>query len=760
MKHVPAVRLSLIIVLIASCFLGCSRDPNVRKRKYFESGQRYYDKGKYKEAAIQFTNATQIDPNYAEAHYQLAQTALKTQNWNVAYQELDKTVQLQPDNLQAHLDLANLLIIGREYQQSQEHIDIVLAKDPRNAQAHSVEANLKDRQNDTNGALQEMQKAIELAPDRWDSYLNLALLQVKMNLADAAETSFKKAISLNSQATSAELALGYFYQQRNRATDAEQTFRHAMQVDSKNADPRAALARLYISQGKKAEAEQLLKQTKSDLPDNPAAYRMLGDYYFAMGDVDKAVAEYASLHQQHSSDLQVKKNYIQILILRGRLDEANKLNDEILKNAAADSEALIYRGQIQVRQGHPSQAAESLQQALNSDTENPIAHYHLGVAFDQMGNLARAESEWREAVRLNPGLVDAQKALAAAEMRRNDWEALNGTAGHLVETQPGNPDGYVLRAMAEINRGQESKGEGDIRKAIEIAPQSPVGYIHLGNLRARQKQYAEAQKAYEQALEKDANASDALAGIVNTFLSQNQPQKAVTRIQAQLAKQPSNSNYHFLLGAVLFNNKDLKGAEAELRRSVDLDKSNAEAQIKLGQVQTAQGQVDQAISTYQAYIADNPRDIRFYILTGELYESKKDWAKAKDVYQKVLQIQPDNPLASNNLAYVMLQEGGNVDMALSMAQVARRGMPQSPNAADTLGWAYYKKGAYGSALDLFKEAVKLNKDNSDEAVFHYHLGLAYAKTDQRALAKQQFERALKINPTFSDADDARKLLSE
>ena len=760
MKHFPPARLFLILTLVSGFLLGCSRDPNVRKRKYFESGQRYYEKGKYKEAAIQFTNATQIDPNFADAHYQLAQTALKTQNWNVAYQELDKTVQLQPDNLQAHLDLANLLIIGREYQQAQEHIDAVFAKDPRNAQAHSVEANLKDRQNDTNGALQEMQKAIELGPDRWESYLNLALLQVKMNLADEAEKSFKKAISVNPQATSAELALGYFYQQRGRASEAEQTFRHAMQVDAKNSEPRAALARLYMSQGKKAEAEQLLKQAKTDLPDNPAAYRMLGDYYFAIGDLDKAVAEYASLHQQHSNDLQVKKNYIQLLILKGRLDEANKLNDEILKNASNDTEALIYRGQIQVKKGQPSQAADTLQQALNTDGENSVAHYHLGVAFDQMGNLARAESEWHEAVRLNPGLVDAQKALAAAEMRRNDWEALNQTAGHLIEVQPSNPDGYVLRAMAETNRGQESKGEADIRKAIEVAPQSPVGYIHLGNLRLRQKQYAEAQKAYEQALEKDANASDALAGIVNTFLAQNQSQKAVARIQAQLAKQPGNSNYHFLLGAVLFNNKDLKGAEAELRRAVDLDKSNAEAQIKLGQVQAAQGQVDGAISTYQQFIAANPRDIRFYILTGELYESKKDWTNAKDLYQKVLEMQPDNPLASNNLAYVMLQEGGNVDMALSMAQVARRGMPQSPNAADTLGWAYYKKGAYASALDLFKEAVKLNKDNSDEAVFHYHLGLAYAKTDQRALAKQQFERALKINPSFSEADDARKFLAE
>src|SRR5208283_5386891 len=62
------LRLILILTLIATGFTACSRDPNVRKQKYFHSGQRYFDKGKYPEAAIEFVNAIQIDPGYAEAH--------------------------------------------------------------------------------------------------------------------------------------------------------------------------------------------------------------------------------------------------------------------------------------------------------------------------------------------------------------------------------------------------------------------------------------------------------------------------------------------------------------------------------------------------------------------------------------------------------------------------------------------------------------------------------------------------------------------
>ena len=142
-----------------------------------------------------------------------------------------------------------------------------------------------------------------------------------------------------------------------------------------------------------------------------------------------------------------------------------------------------------------------------------------------------------------------------------------------------------------------------------------------------------------------------------------------------------------------------------------------------------------------------------------MYESQSNWDQAKAMYQKALEIQPENPLASNNLAYVMLQQGGNVDVALGMAQTARRGMPDSSSAADTLGWAYFQKGVYQSAIAMFQESLRLGEKRgaTDNPTVHYHLGLAYEKVNQPAQARQQLERVLKINPNYSDA---RKALSE
>ncbi len=754
------LRALLLLCLLSTCFSGCSRDPNVRKQKYFESGQRYYQKGKYREAAIQFRNALQVDSRFVDAHYRLAQSYMKVQNWNQAYEELDRTVQLDPDHTDAQLDMANLLLLSNDFKSAQEHIDAVLSKNPNNATAHAADANLKARQNDLPAALQEMQKAIQLSPDRWDLYQNIAILQMQADQPDAAEASFKKALSLSPKQTSLQLTLGGFYQQRSRFAEAERVFQSAMENDRSNPDPRSSLARLYLAQGKNAQAEQLLQQTKSDLPDNPAAYRMLGDYYFAIGDLDKAVSEYSSLYEQHKNDVQTRKNYIQLLILKNRIAEAKKLNNEILKSNPDDGEALIYRGQMQIREGQAHDAAETLQQVLHNEPDNAVAHYHLGIAFDILGDLSRAEGEWRTAVSLNTNLADAHKALAAAEMRNAEWDALHDTSAQLINLQPNVPDGYALRAIAEINRKQVSEGENDLQKAIEVAPQNPVGYVQMGNLRASQDRSADAIKFYEQALDHDGNSAEAMLGIANVYLAQKQADKAIARVQAQVKIQPDNSNFHYILGSLLGEKKDFAGSEAQLKRAIDLDKSNVNALLKLGQVEVALGAVDQAIATYQASAQSNPGDTRFYILTGELYEAKRDWDKAKSMYQKALQIQADNPLASNNLAYVMLEQGGNVDVALSMAQVARRGMPDSPNAADTLGYAYLQKGAYNSAIDMFKQAIKLDKDPTPDPTFYYHLGLAYEKTEQAGLAKQQFERALKISPSFSDANDARRHLAD
>ena len=126
----PCSRFSHVLpLLLLAALLGCRHDPNVQKQKYFESGQRYFDNGKYREAVIQFSNALQVDSRFVDAHYQLAQSHIKLQEWNQAYEQLEKTVELRPDHYRAHIDLANLLVASHSLDRAKEHLDLLATKD-------------------------------------------------------------------------------------------------------------------------------------------------------------------------------------------------------------------------------------------------------------------------------------------------------------------------------------------------------------------------------------------------------------------------------------------------------------------------------------------------------------------------------------------------------------------------------------------------------------------------------------------------------
>jgi tetratricopeptide (TPR) repeat protein len=758
-----AKRTRLRYAIAAVCLLGvlltgCSRDPNIRKQKYLESGQRYYDKGQYREAAIQFQNAIQVDGHFAEAHYKLALTAMKLQQWPSAYQELAATIQYQPENYAAHLDIANLLILGHQPDEAKEHLDLLAQKQPNNPDVYIARSNYYAMSNNTTAALADMQKALQLDPARSDSYLNLAMLQMHGAQWDDAEKSFKKAVDLGPKSTNALISLGNFYQARGRFPEAEQMFRRAIDSTTDDPSPRLSMAGLYIAENKVAQAEEFLRQSKNDFPNNSVGYRMLGDFYYSNNQLDKATDEYASLNHDHPKDMLVKKNYIQLLILKNRLDEARKLNDEVAKAKPDDTDVKVYKGEIEIRGGKASDAVNTLQAVLKADPENAVAHYQQGLAYDQLGNSNRAEAEWREALRLRSDIVEAHRALAGVAIRKSDAGGLAQEADQIIALQPAAPDGYLLRAVAEIDRKQYTTADDYIRRSLERDPKNPAAYVQLGNLRMAQEQYPQAQKAYQQGLDLDPNSTDALGGVLNVDLVQKQPDKAIADAQAQVAKYPKNAGFHIMLGQLLAEQKkDLAAAEQEFKLAADLDKKNAEAMIKLGMVQSQRGDRQQALQTYLEGAKANPREVAFYLLAGGIYQNQKDWDQAKQQYQKVLEIQAENPVASNNLAYVMLQQGGNVDVAFAMAQTARRQLPDNPNSADTLGWAFYHKQVYTSAITLFKEAVKKDPEN---ALFNYHLGLAYAKTGQAALARQQLDRVVKLKPDFPDVEELRRALAE
>ena len=101
---------TIVMAGLAIVLAGCSRNPEVAKRKYLESGLKYMDQEKYDSADIQFKKALQIDPKYAEAHYQLAEADLKQQKSADAFKEMSAAVELDPTHIKARLALGGMYL--------------------------------------------------------------------------------------------------------------------------------------------------------------------------------------------------------------------------------------------------------------------------------------------------------------------------------------------------------------------------------------------------------------------------------------------------------------------------------------------------------------------------------------------------------------------------------------------------------------------------------------------------------------------------
>ncbi|MGD0581078.1 MAG: tetratricopeptide repeat protein, partial [Bryobacteraceae bacterium] len=131
--------------------------------------------------------------------------------------------------------------------------------------------------------------------------------------------------------------------------------------------------------------------------------------------------------------------------------------------------------------------------------------------------------------------------------------------------------------------------------------------------------------------------------------------------------------------------------------------------------------------------------------------------EAYPYYKSVLEVDSSDAVALNNLAFLMAEEGRDLDSALTYIQKAKQQYPNNDDIADTMGWIYLKKTLNDDALTIFRDLVKRNPNR---ALFRYHLGAAqYQKRDFQA-AKQSLQMALSLKPGKDEEAKIRELLAK
>jgi tetratricopeptide (TPR) repeat protein len=744
-----------VCAVLAVGLVSCKTDPKVAAQKGFDRGNQHLAQKKYPEAIIEYRRAVQADPRMGPARLQLAMAYASTGDGPNALREYARAAELMPENDDAQIKAGNFMLIAGQFTEARGVGERLVARNPKSVEGQVLIANAMAGLKDWESAVDAFEKAAAIDPNRASTYSELGAVQVSKGDPVAAEAAFRKAVEIDPKAPLALVSLANFLWSRGDADQCEVLLKRALEVDAKSIVVNRALAMFYMVRNKVEAAEPYLK-TVADVTATPEAKYSLAEYYLRLRRFDEARALVAPFVKDDKTYLASSLRLARIEAVADKKAEAHRLLDGVLAREPKNAEALLLRGQLFVSENNTVNALSALEAAVAANPNLIASHLALAHVHTLRGSTKEAIKAYNDALK-----IDGNNGLARMGLAR-----LQIATGQAADAVP-----LLMKVVAQNPKHLEARllllqgyiGVGDVVQATSLAQDLskthgdlPAVQTAIGTLATLKKDDSAARQAYTRALAADPRAFQALAGLLNAELNGKNFGSARALLEKQLAQNPNDPTLNLMAAQTYGLLGDPAAMEKALKKTVEADPHSLEAYSMLGRMYYQQGRLDLARTELEKFVATAPASVPGNTMLGTILDLQGNKQDAKKRYQTAMQIDPRAAVAANNLAWIDANaEGGNLDLALQLAQTAKAQLPNQHEIDDTLGWIYYKKGLASRAVEALENSTLKQPRN---AMYAYHLGLAYQKNGDTAKAKTELERALRLKPDFEGAADAKKIL--
>ncbi len=484
--------------------------------------------------------------------------------------------------------------------------------------------------------------------------------------------------------------------------------------------------------------------------------------------------------------------------LREQPDEAL---DQFYKSVLADpsNEPLaIDVARRLIRKKESEKAVELLNKCAAQPGATGFVDALLGVAYLQANKPDAAIAASRKAVAKLPKSLLGYQNLAQIYLQTNrPKEAL--TALDEAAAQP-SPDIAFLLDLGEAYRNYvtarprefetiKPKVTTVLEAATSLEPKGQNLVFRLAELWSFAGEYKRAAELYVKLLERFPNQAILRNRIVELYLRANDLKAAQTQLDALVRDQPTNPLTHYFLGAIAVAQKDWdkavecftrtiqlnEGAKEELEQvyyelaEVHLNRDDPEAALKLLETVRKKFKATFILEFYTALAHSRAKDYgasvkhftaaellakrddperltaAFFFQAGSAYERNKDFKQAENYFRQSLKLAPDFAEALNYLGYMWAERGENLTEAKTMIEKAHKQEPENAAFLDSMAWVLYKLNQPKEALDFQLKALKFQKE--PDATLHDHLGDIYAALKETEKAREQWEKAIAIEPS-------------
>ncbi len=321
-----------------------------------------------------------------------------------------------------------------------------------------------------------------------------------------------------------------------------------------------------------------------------------------------------------------------------------------------DVPALFAEAVARHQAGRVADAELLYRQIVEHDTSHGDSLHMLGVIGGQTGRHELAVEMIGRAIAIDPNVAFYHSDLAVSLRHLGQPEAAVAHFRNAADLRPDSAQAQLNLGIALSALRRRDEAISCFRRAIELRPDLPRAHRSLGTALAEQGLLDEAAGCFGRALELRPDDREALDGLRDTLRAQGQSD-ALVACRIALALKPDDPRAHFNLGLVLQEQDRPDEAVACYRKAVALGSDDPELHFGLGLALKAQDLLAEAVACYRRAIALDPTYPAAYNNLGNTLRALGQVDDAVASLRTGVELQPDNAEAHCNLALALLARG-------------------------------------------------------------------------------------------------------
>ena len=703
-----------------------------------------------------------------------------------AYRE---TLKREPTNLQAHIAIFSLLWKQRDLAgMDQELADLKKAL-PGTPYINYFSATLALERKDLKTAQENAQQLLKVAPDS-PRFLHLAgVIEYERGAYLQAAAHLGKAVSIGAVSPIATRTL--LARSLLRAGDPRKALTAVQPlIDGKNPPPAeiySVAADAHMQLGEAAEAKKMYAlAVKADPKDSH------GRTALALADIDAGRTEQAmsELKSVAANDESAQAEVVMLMTMlrNNQLDQATQVVNALEKKQPDRPVAPYFRGRIELLQGQPDKARESMELAVKrapaylpavatlatldvqaGKPQAAVARYEKVVAADPrsvaalMGlielrastgaSATEVRNQLEAAIKQFPDADTPRLALGSALIAERQFKPAIQVAQDGISRSPDNPRFHELLGSAQLAAGDVNQASQAFSKMASLQPNSVAPLMRLAEVQVARKDAPAAISQLRKVLTVKPGYTPATGMLVTLLARTGKIDEALTLSKDVQAKQPGEP-IGWIMEGDLQVSKGNKPAALAAYRSALAKRPASEVAIKLHRTLLDAGQAADASKFEAEWLSKQPEDPMFNYYIGDRALAAGEYDRAESFLRKSLVKAPQNAVAMNNLAW-LLQRAGKPG-ALEMAEKAAALQPNNASFLDTTAEIYAASNKLDKALATQKRALELDPQ---QPMHRLHLAQYLVKNGQKSEARQELQTLAQLGANFPRQDEVQKLLA-